>query len=242
MSQARIGDLERRLCNIVHPGTIDEVDHKKARVRVKIGKNQTAWIPWMTGRAGGDRTWSAPEKGEQVLVLSPSGDLQQGYVLPAIYRKDYPANADSGDVSRTTYKDGAVVEYDRSSHTHNLTLPNSGTANIKVGADASVQVTKDTITHKMGTNASVEIKADGITLVLGSVKMILTSSGVEIQGDVTLKGKLDATKDITTQTKVTATGDITSSTGDVKATTISLKTHTHSAVQTGSGVSGPPVP
>lgn len=249
MSNARLGDLERRLCNIVHPGTIDEVDHEKARVRVKVGKNQTAWIPWVTGRAGGDRTWSAPEKGEQVLVLSPSGDLRQGYVLPSIYRKDYPANGDSGDVSRVTYKDGAVIEYDRENHAHAATIPSGGKATVKVGDNASTEITTDTITHKMGSDASAVIKGDSVKLNLGGIFVELTSSGVKIKGNLTVDGAISQSGGNISSTgnwnltgSFTATQDIKSTAGDVKAQTISLRSHVHSGVQSGGSTTAVPVP
>ena len=46
----------------------------------------TAWLPWLTARAGTVLTWSAPSLGEQVLLLAPTGDLAQAFVLPAVYR------------------------------------------------------------------------------------------------------------------------------------------------------------
>lgn len=213
MSHARIGDLERRLCNIVRPGTISDVDYAKARVKVKVGDNTTAWLPWVTGRAGGDVSWHAPEKNEQVLVLSPSGEMAVGFVIPSIYQNSYPANGSSADVSVTTFKDGATVKYDRSQSAYNIAIPSSGKANIAVGSNASVQVTQS-----------------GLTLTLGSVKLTLSSSGVSINGNLSVTGT------------VAATGNISTSGGDVKAQTVSLQTHVHSGVFPGTSSTAPPTP
>lgn len=180
MSHARLGEIERRLCNMVQPGTVVETDYVKARVRVKVGKNQTAWIPWITSRAGRDRTWQAPEIGEQVIVLSPAGDMAQGYALPAIYKNDYPANGSKATDSRTTFADGAIVEYDREAHAHSVTIPAGGKATVKVGAQAQTEITDSKITHQLGATSKIEITASSIKITCGATVFELTSSGTTL--------------------------------------------------------------
>lgn len=163
MSAARIGELERRLANVTRAGTILEADYSKARVRVKMGKNTTAWLPWVSSRAGGDKTWHAPEVGEQVLVLSPAGDLCAGFVIGGVYKQDRPANADAATVSRTTYADGAVVEYDRAAHAYAISIPAGGKATVKAGA-----------------SSTLEVAADAIRLTVGGTQLVLSASGIQI--------------------------------------------------------------
>ena len=67
-------EAERRLSNLVMLGQVAELDAKKARVRVQAGPILTAWLPFATVRAGLDRTWHAPEPGEQVVLVAPGGD------------------------------------------------------------------------------------------------------------------------------------------------------------------------
>lgn len=57
------------------------LDLVKAKVRVKLGENLRGWLPWLT-TAGHLKTWNPPVVGEQVVVLSPGGDLEQSVVLP----------------------------------------------------------------------------------------------------------------------------------------------------------------
>lgn len=111
-----IAELKRRLDNILRKGKIEEADYALARVRVKSGDIVTDWLPWFTQRAGLDISWWPPTKGEQVMILSPSGDLAQGAVLPALFQSVHPACGDRSTVSRHTYKDGAVIEYDEEAH------------------------------------------------------------------------------------------------------------------------------
>ena len=74
-------EAERRLSNLVMLGQVAELDAARARVRVQAGPILTAWLPFATVRAGADRTWHAPEAGEQVVLVAPGGDLNQAVVV-----------------------------------------------------------------------------------------------------------------------------------------------------------------
>ena len=256
MSNARLGELERRLSNTIRPGTVLEADYAKARLRVTMGDNTSAWLPWLTSRAGEDRTWHAPEIGEQVIVIAPGGELSAGYVMPGgVYKNDYPANADKAEISRTTYKDGAVIEYDREAHAHLIELP-EGSATVKVGDDAQTEITPEKITAKVGDDAKTEITAskilaqigsdakseitaNKITHSLGSGKVEITSGSVKITvGGTTLE---IASGGITINGNITQTGNY-DQTGLMKSNLITLSTHTHGGVMPGTSVTAPPNP
>ncbi len=119
----RIERLERQMHNIALLGTVADANYATGRLKVAIGDLVTGWLPWLTHRAGGDTTWDAPEIGEQVAVISPSGEIGNGFVLPAIYQSAHPANGDTSDLDIRTYKDGAVISYDRAAHHLRATLP-----------------------------------------------------------------------------------------------------------------------
>lgn len=125
-TELRLAELERRLANLARIGTIAEADHAAARVRVAIGEILTGWLPWLAHRAGGDRAWWAPEVGEQVLVVSPGGDLAQGIVCPSLYSATSPAPADSPDIRREVYGDGLVIEHDRAAKVTRINALDSG--------------------------------------------------------------------------------------------------------------------
>jgi len=257
MSNARIGELERRLSNTIRPGTVLEADYAKARLRVTMGDNTSAWLPWLTNRAGEDRTWHAPEVGEQVIVIAPGGELSAGYVMPGgVYKNDYPANADKAEISRTTYKDGAILEYDRENHTHLLQLP-EGSATVKVGDDAETEITPDKITAKVGSDAKTEITASKILAQIGSdAKSEITAS--KITHTLGSSSKIEITSGSVTITVggttleiasggITITGNITQTgnydqTGLMKSNLITLSTHTHGGVMPGTSVTAVPNP
>lgn len=155
-------DLERRLVNLLRWGRITETIEAQARCRVRVGELETVPLPWLTLRAGPDATWWAPEEDEQVLVLSPSGDLAQGVILPAVYQSQHPAPANLTHVHRHKYADGAVLEYDRNQHRLTAQLPPGAT--LVVNADGGLSVTGD-IAVTGTVTVSGDVVASGVSLV-----------------------------------------------------------------------------
>lgn len=156
-----IAALSRLIENLIRLGTIAEVDHgslqdkRPARVRVQSGDLLTGWLPWAALRAGTTRDWDPPTVGEQVLVLSPSGQTAQGIAITGLFSALIPANGDRAGLHRRTYPDGAVVEYDSEAHQLLATLPAGGRVEIvapggfklqgDVDIDGLVTVTRDVV-------------------------------------------------------------------------------------------------
>ena len=170
----RLVELTRRVANIVRLGIVAEVDHQAARVRVSYGgEGETAlsrWLPWVTARAGADRSWWPPEAGEQVLILAPSGELAKGIVVAGVYRSEHPAPESDPDKHAIHYSDGAVIEYDRSAHRLKAELPEGGEA---------------------------EVTADGGVTITGDV---MITGDLEVSGDADVTGSIDAGSDVSDDT------------------------------------------
>ena len=186
VQEFRLIELARRLANVVRPGVVAEADYALARVRVQYGGPGavTGWLPWLAGRSGGDREWWAPEIGEQVLILAPSGELSNGIVLAAIYQTSRPAPASSSDVHLVRYSDGAEIEYDRAEHRLRAVLPEGGAAEITapdgVTIIGDVTVTGD-VAVTGGVTATEDIEADGNVTADGNVE---AGGNVEADGNV----------------------------------------------------------
>ena len=129
-------ELARLIENLIRLGTVAAVQVQPPRVRVKTGNITTAWLPWLTPRAGADREWNPPTVGEQVILFSPSGNLAQGVALCGLFSDQIPANGDREGLHRTTYRDGAVIEYDSLAKHLRATLP--GTAEVVAQGDISI--------------------------------------------------------------------------------------------------------
>lgn len=163
-----IAELERRLANTVMVGRIADINIPKARVRVRAGDILTGWLPWLTQRAGPDRSWWALGIDEQVLVLSPSGDITQGVVLPALYQDKFPPPGTALDVHRLIYADGASLEYNRLTHNLVVNLPDGGTTRLIIPSHLT-------------------INAPGGITIAAAAGVAITGT-VEVQGDVIANG------------------------------------------------------
>ena len=172
----RLVELARRLANVVRPGVVTALDLVNERVRVKYAEEKSAltdWLPWVATRAGGDASWWAPEVGEQVLLLAPSGELSQAIVLGSLYSDAHPAPSSDPDKHLVRYSDGAEIEYDRAAHRLRAVLPAGGAAEITapdgVTITGDVMVTGD-VTIEGGVDASGDIEADGKVKADGDVE------------------------------------------------------------------------
>lgn len=214
MNFQQTADMQRRLANVVRVGVVASVDLPNARCRVTIGDLLTAPLPFITCKAGEDRTWHPPEVGEQVIVLAPSGELSAGFVLGGVYTTAYPAPSTSPEVAKMLFKDGSSATYDRALHSLTLDLPTSGSSlSVTVNGNVTISATG---------NALVE--ADGnATVSAGSVARIEAGSQIQMVAPA-----------------VSITSTVTVS-GDVTAGGISLKTHKHGGVQGGAGQTSTPV-
>jgi phage baseplate assembly protein V len=140
-----ISELQRKLANIIRIGLVKEIDYEKAKVKVKIGEFLTDWLPWITSRAGEDKTWSPLSIGEQVVVLSPLGELSLGVVLPAIYQQKYPPPERRKEINSLTFEDGAKVLYNKESGHLEVLVADKIT--LKVG-ESAIEMTKNDIKLK----------------------------------------------------------------------------------------------
>ena len=139
--------------------------------RVKIGDLETTWLPWLL-RDGDDKVWHGVDLNEQVLVLSPCGDLNQGLILSSVYKEPI---SDDGNLLLWRFKDGSIISFNRSSGelsaqiTGNAAIVSqkSITADAKVSAvikspkiilDGDVEITKSlTIAQNLTTSGTVSL-------------------------------------------------------------------------------------
>lgn len=137
--------LHRLLENLIRFGVVAEVQYRPPRVKVRTGGIVTTWLPWIAGRAGADRQWDPPTTDEQVLLLSPSGQLANGIAVTGLFSDAIPANGDRPALHRRSYGDGAVVEYDSQAHHLAVTLPPGAT--LAVVSEGGLRIV-GTITHQ----------------------------------------------------------------------------------------------
>lgn len=149
-----LSDLAKRLSNVIRIGTIFEINVQTAKARVKIGELETDFLPWANSNSGSNNSWNPPEIDEQVIILSPSGDLSQAVILPSIY-KNNASNSDQ-NIKSITYQDGSKISFNVSSGTLDLDL--KGDLAIKVVGNANIE--GDNISIKGSSNITLDGNID----------------------------------------------------------------------------------
>jgi phage baseplate assembly protein gpV len=128
-----VGDFEltdtaRNIGSLLRFGQVLSVNFETRTCRVQFSESlQTDDLPWLTLRAGGNAFWAAPSIDETVLVLSPSGELNNAVVLPALQTNEngtWPFNFSDLEFQwgglgepreglwRWLFSDGAILEND----------------------------------------------------------------------------------------------------------------------------------
>lgn len=181
MSSYDVSELNRQVANLVRIGSVSELDEANARVKLSVSGLTTDWLPWSAARAGKTRTWSPPQIGEQVIMVSPFGDMGQAVVVGSLFSDAATAPAASKDQETTVYPDGSTVDYN--SATNTLTVTVAGTGNVVVNCkvatvNAETSVTLDT----------PETTCTGNLTVLKSLTMGAGGGSVKMTGPVEITG------------------------------------------------------
>ncbi|MGS0740442.1 phage baseplate assembly protein V [Glaciimonas sp. GG7] len=212
---ADISELFRLILNLIRLGTIAEIDHDTQRVRVRVGNNLTNWRPWITARAGTAQTWWPPSLGEQIILLSPEGDFENGVILSAVYSDQFAPPSTNPAHHTTRYSDGAIVQYDSATHALTATLPDGTSVTVLPGCVTSNA--EDTI-----CTGNLTVEKNLIVNGLSSLNAgMAVSAGADGGTAAVIKGQLNAS-------------------GDIVARGISLTGHTHGGIERGGDNTGGP--
>lgn len=246
-------ELARKLENLVRPGAVSAVNGAQRRCRVKSGDLETDWLPWITLRAGSDRTWWPPSVDEQCLLISPGGNLSQGFALLGLFSDDNEAPGASLVECVTAFRDGTVISYNTA--THHLQALVQGSAALSAETDVSVSAGGDITAHADGnltatTGGNITATAEGDlsataanitattagTLTAQANAATVTAATITLTGAVTINGPLALNGPLTAAPGAdgggaTITGDVQVSgavtAAEVTASGISLTGHTH---------------
>ncbi len=107
----RLEELERRLANVVRMGRVVEVDAARGLVKLQAAGLTTDWLPWTT-QAGEVNVFIPPSVGQQMMLVSPSGEPGQGWAVPAGFSNQFAQPHDQagekaelkGKISLKVYK------------------------------------------------------------------------------------------------------------------------------------------
>lgn len=160
-------------------GIVKIQDPATHRVRVTFPDHDQVlswWLPMVMAKAQDDRAYWMPEIGSQVVCFMDT-QSEDGAVLGAIYSTVDTPPVNSADKAHVTFKDNAVIEYDRSAHVFQLSLPNNG----------RVTITANSAKIEIASNGDVNINSDG-TINVDAPHVVLAGGGPDVArvGDVTV--------------------------------------------------------
>lgn len=192
-------DINRRLENLIRFGTIKTVNPSKPipLVTVDLDDIVTPEIRFFNARSGDDSTWDPPSLDEEVMVISPCGEIgPTSVVFYGLYNNDHPAPSNDLNKKIRVFADGCVIAYDVSTHQLSAILPSGGKA--IVTADGGITVNGD-------TTINGNLQVNGSTAMTGNNT---------VGGSQLVQGSSHSTGAFSTE-------------ADVKAGSISLKEHKH---------------
>lgn len=171
--------------SVFRVGLVQAQDVQNARVRVTFPDRHQMiswWLPILVPKSQNDKANWLPDIGEQVVCLMDAHD-EDGAVLGAIYSQaDTTPPSMTADKWHVTMKDGAIFEYDRSSHTLAVNVPSNGTINITVnGGSANITANGGNV-NLSAPNGDVTFKTDEHT---GSVNEIIDTYNTHTHSDPT---------------------------------------------------------
>lgn len=175
-----IGEILRRLANIIRIGKVVEVNYQNQKAKVKLGELQTGYLPWVIDRAGSDRSWKPIDVGEQVVVLAPYGELKGGVILPSLYQKTYSCPTPDKNKHTIIWEDGSTAVFDKKTSSLNVEIKGKVTVNI-IG-DAQISAQNVSITAQ-NTTVNGNAVVTGNATVNGSVSLAGGGPAVARVGD-----------------------------------------------------------
>lgn len=162
-------DLSRRVANLIRLGKIAEV--KDAQVKVSIGKVITNWLPILS-MAGDTSCWIPISVGEQVMVISPYGEMSQAVVLRSINYNSFSAPENKEEISLTSKNNVKTIG------TEQLFVSFDNGIELKVG-DVSISLSNGEIVL-ISRDASIKISNSGIQLSCGASTIDIDSSRIAL--------------------------------------------------------------
>jgi phage baseplate assembly protein V len=172
-----VRDLQRRLANMIRRGKVHSVDFSQTppRVRVEYAKGAvTGWLPFVSSRQSVDSksTWEPLAIGEGVLIVSESGELSMGVVMPSVPDATNVPPSTSPNEHVTKYSDGTMIKYDRA--VGKLTIDVVSDVELIAANKVSVQCSSADV----NASANVTVTAGGDVLADGSNIKLNGGAGV----------------------------------------------------------------
>ena len=214
--ERRIASLESNRGASLRFGTVTGVDTATGTARVQLPDGDgmvTMPLRVLERRTLKDKAQALPDIGEPVACLFSGQGLEQGVILGAHYTTKTPSPNQEAQVDYVRYEDGTDLWYARVQPKHLANV--RGSVSLKAEKDISVE-----------SLTRISLQAPSIELA-GNLIQTGYSGGAassELQGSFTVRN-----------------GGITVPDNDIVAGSVSVRSHVHDNVRSGSDTSGSPV-
>ena len=110
-----VRSLRRSVQGMQRFGTVHAVDGESRRVQLRLaGENGSEFLspkrPW-ADFAGDEKSWRPPSEGQQMLMLSPFGDMRQGVAVPLTFSNANPAPSSALDARILSAFGGGLIGF-----------------------------------------------------------------------------------------------------------------------------------
>lgn len=166
-------DGANRQANLIRFGVITQVQPGPPTLaRVQFEDTWVSdFLPVFQLASGSVRAWSVPVTGEQVCVLSPTGEPSVGAILRGLPCNAFPEASGEPDLTVIgKWDDGATDTYDAADKARTIAIPAGGKLTLAVGV------------------LTIRIEGGGITLDAGGAPAELVASKITLRGPVDLGG------------------------------------------------------
>lgn len=170
----KLSETLKEYAATLHFGIIKEIDEEKRMVKVFLEELDmlTHWLHLPEDATQDDKSYGTIDKEAQVaLLLNSRGD--EGVILRCLYSEEDTPPVTSGDKWGRKFKDGTIIEYDRSEH--KLKVDAHGEITIK--ATGPVTVEGQNVTIK-GTLVKVDAQTCEINAPLTKVNNLLVQGKI----------------------------------------------------------------
>jgi phage baseplate assembly protein V len=166
-------ELRRSINNIVCFGTVSQTKSTdgKALVRIKVMKRETDFLPVISFSNSFKKHFIPVRVGEQVVMFSPFGEANGGFILRSIFNKNAKEPALANEHTEVMeYEDGTVISYDTKAKELKINASDKITIICKAAT-----VTADTVNV---TATTVDVAADSVTVDSSAIDLGVGGTGV----------------------------------------------------------------
>lgn len=167
----RLAEMDRRRANAKRKGVVHQIDDEKGLYRVKLGEDSdgqpflSPWLPNQEMAMGDVRIATGLTLGEQVDIVSETGDLADAEIVSSIQQDKF---------KRPPVKPGELRIRREKDDTEIYLGPEKIQAKIQ---QALVEVLPTHVLLKL-QGATVEVNVDKITLKIGGSEIELSDGGI----------------------------------------------------------------